>query len=149
MKKSILSKKILSMLLLCSFVFLTSFITKTESPVSISIQAAVTNNVNTGSFTSSGLSTSDGDFYEEYVFNGKKTHSEVTFTFEHGTITAKTHCDITLTSISTATGTGNWIITKGTGDYEGIKGSGTVTLEVQEIGTTNENISQSWTGSIR
>lgn len=129
-------------------IFFSAFTGKVTTQVSFSVNASVSNNVNSGTFTSSGLVGSSGNYVETYSFNGKKTHSEATFTFFNGTITAKTHSEITI-SASTASGTGTWIIVRGTGAYTGIQGSGKLTLSVSNIGTSSESISQSWSGSIK
>jgi hypothetical protein len=130
--------------------FLMSFFASSnvQAQVSFSITASVSGNVNTGTFTSWGFDLSSGNMIESYSFNGKKTHSEVIFSYADGTVTAKTHSDIILTSESTATGTGRWIITKGTGAYAGISGSGTLTLAVTGIGS-NETITQDWLGTLK
>jgi hypothetical protein len=142
------SLRVLPLLLLLSVILL-AFTQKPVSQVSFSINASVNNNVNTGSFTSSGLALSSGTFIENYTFNGKKTHSEVTFTYTNGTITAKTHSDITITGSTTASGSGTWLIVRGTGAYTGVKGSGSLTLNVSNIGTTNESITEAWSGNIK
>jgi hypothetical protein len=122
---------------------------KPVSEVSFSITAAVSGNVNTGSFTSTGLALSSGQFSESYAFNGKKTHSEVVFQYSNGTITAKTHCEVSFTGPSSATGLGTFIIVRGTGDYIGIKGDGTVSFVVSGVGTTSESITQEWSGNLK
>lgn len=126
-----------------------AFTVKSDSQVSFSIDAYVNSNVNTGTFTSSGLAGSSGNFIENYTFNGKKTHSEATFIYGNGTITAKTHCVVTITSPSTATGIGTWIIVKGTGAYAKIKGSGSLTFDVIDIATPAEHITEIWEGSVK
>jgi hypothetical protein len=148
MKKLFFSGKALPAVLILIMCVSFAFADKATAQVSFSIEASVSGNVNTGTFTSSGFTLSSGNVIEEYSFNGKKTHSEVTFTYADGSITAKTHSDITLTSSTTATGTGRWIITKGTGAYAGISGSGTLTLAVSGIGS-NENIEQEWWGLLK
>jgi hypothetical protein len=128
--------------------FCASFAYSQNSAISFSIDAAVSNNENTGTFNAAGYVVGSGNFYEVYSFNGKKSHSEVCFTFADGTITAKTHSVITINQ-STATGTGTWIITQGTGAYAGIKGSGELVLTVTNLNTPSEAISQQWTGVIK
>jgi hypothetical protein len=128
--------------------FCTSFANSQNAAISFSIDAAVSNNENTGTFTSGGYVVASGSFFEVYSFNGKKSHSEVCFTYADGTITAKTHSVITINQ-STATGTGTWIITQGTGAYTGIKGSGELALTVTGLNTPSEAISQQWTGIIK
>ena len=148
MKKLFTSFKLVSALLVFSTI-LFAFTNKFESPVSFLIVASVNANVNTGTFTSTGFAMSSGVLVEEYSFNGKKTHSEVTFTDVAGSVTAKTHTDVILTSASTATGTGTWIIIRGSGAYVGVKGSGTLTFNVTDISTPTENILEQWVGSIK
>ena len=145
MRRLFFSLKVLPALLLVSFLF--AFVNKATCQVSFSITAAVNGNVNTGTFTSTGFNFSSGSCIEEYSFNGKKTHSEVTFTYADGTITAKTHCDIEITG-TTGTGTGRWTITKGTGAYAGISGSGMLTFSVTGLGT-DENIVEEWSGTLK
>ena len=140
-------KNTLPFLILCVIV-ISGFISKPNAQVSFTINASVSNNVNTGTFTSSGLAGSSGSYIEKYTFNGKKTHSEATFTFTNGTVTAKTHSVITLNATA-ASGTGTWIIVRGTGVYTGIQGSGNLTLSVTNIGTPLESISEAWTGSTK
>lgn len=147
MKIAFFSLKKLAILLLAIGVL--SFTNHEQEQVSFSITASVSGNVNTGNFASTGFELSAGDFSEAYSFNGKKVHSEVTFTYSDGTITAKTHSDVNLTGETTATGTGTWIITKGTGAYEHIKGSGQLTFAVVNINTSLESISQEWVGTLK
>ncbi len=146
MKKTMFTKMLPVLLLFTATMF--AFTNKVNAQVTFSIDASVNANVNTGAFTSTGFSLSSGDFLEEYSFNGKKTHSQVTFTYANGTITAKTHSDVTITGPSTATGIGTWKISKGTGAYTGIRGSGVLSFSVTNISTPEEHITQEWSGTI-
>ena len=146
MKKTLFTKMLPVLLLFTATMF--AFTNKANSQVTFSINASVSGNVNTGAFTSTGFSLSSGDFFEEYSFNGKKTHSEATFTFANGTITAKTHSDVIITGPLTATGSGTWKISKGTGAYTGIRGSGVLTYSVTGINTPAEHITQAWSVTI-
>lgn len=148
MEKNFLSLKVL-LFSMFFYPVLTGLTNKTFAQVNFSVTASVNNNVNTGTFTSTGLQGKSGDFLELYMFNGKKSHSEVSFIYPDGTITAKTHSDIIITSSSTAFGIGSWIITKGTGVYSGISGSGTLELFVKGIGTPKEKITQEWSGWLK
>lgn len=146
MKKTFFTKRLLALFFFTVIIF--AFTYKANAQVTFSINASVNANVNSGVFTSTGFVLTSGDFFEEYSFNGKKTHSEVTFTFANGTITAKTHSDVIITGASTATGSGTWKISKGTGAYQGAKGSGFLSLSVTNVGTPTEHISQEWSGTL-
>ena len=148
MQKFLFSVKALPVVFLATTILLLSFSNQANAQVSMSITASVNANVNTGFFTSIGFTSSSGSFLESYSFNGKKVHSEVTFTFADGTITAKTHSDVVFTGPTTATGTGTWKISKGTGVYENIKGSGGLTYALTGVGTSSEMITQEWSGSL-
>lgn len=104
------------------------------SPVTIVLNNVITSlspegGTVAGVFTVTGALTAAGSGTVVFRVDADTMHCHALLTDAQGTITIHMQCRMVMTSETTGGGPGHWMITGGTGAYQNLHGTGTLTMD--------------------
>ncbi len=103
-------------------------------PVTIALNGIVTSlspegGTSVGDFVATGALTAAGKVTTVFRMDADTMHCHTLLTDAQGTITIRMECKVVMTSETTGGGPGHWVITDGTGAYQNLHGTGTLTMD--------------------
>jgi hypothetical protein len=141
---------VFSVISMLAFIALAAFtstaIKSAPAPVQLSISANFVSGDNSvGTFTSSGFLNTTGTTAEEVRVQAGTFHAQTTFTDSKGSFTAKLNGQYSFVTPTSVAGNGSWTIISGTGDYQKLHGTGTMTFDADFVAGT---INDKWSGDM-